>query len=98
MDFDPLSRRLCYSREELLQLRTNDVTLCRPTRKVIFRHGLWLPRYERISRQRSDRCKQSTDQLIGKADIAHSSSNLSVKLGLLNARSIGQKAANVCDL
>ena len=98
MDFDPPSRRLCYSREEPLRFRTNDVILSRPTRKAVFSFGLWLPRNERISRQPSDRCKQPTDQLIGKADIDHPSSNLSVKLGLLNARSIGQKAANVASV
>ena len=97
VDFDPPCGRLSYTRDELLQLRSHDVILPRPTRKAIFRHGLWLPRYYRISQSLPAERKQSTDQLIGTAT-TRPSPRSTVKFGLLNARSIGQKAANVASV
>ena len=97
VDFNLSGGRLSYTRDELLQLRSHDITLRRPTRKAIFSHGLWLPHCYRIPQSQPAERKQSADQLTGTATTRPSPSS-TVKFGLLNARSIGQKAANVASV
>ena len=87
---------LSYAREELLSLRRNEVKLARPARKAIFSHGLWLTRQERTARRLRE-CKQEV--AVGRKLIAAQSvTRPSVKFGLLNAQSIGNKFVDVTSL
>ena len=92
-DFDPPAHRArSYGREELLQLRSADVTLQRPVRKAIFSCGLWLPRHQRNSQQHKERKQQliatTAHATVPPSTLRGTPSSTSTKLGLRNARSV----------
>ena len=101
-----------YGREELLQLRRDDVTPPRPLRKAIFSLGIWLPRHRRNPPGNPPRDPQRKQQLTTNYDARSQpsmpssdqstpkcvSSSSSVKFGLLNARSVGNKSVNIASL
>jgi len=93
-----------YSRDQLVALR-GDVTLSRCVRKVIFSHQLWLPAYARdlrnfhgsihkygriVRRRNSNHCNQHLTQ-------NESNPHGSTSIGLLNAQSLNNKFAAVCE-
>jgi len=100
-----------YSREELLRLRPNDVALARSVRKAIFSHRLWLPSYRRTQR-RPQECQQGVPRATPAHTTSHRDRNKrkqhhtqtatatspqQTRIGLLNAQSVGNKYAAICD-
>jgi len=79
---------LTLSAEELWALRRYDVTPPREARKVIFSLRLWRPLRQRLRQQRLHR-----------SGFSHSTSihTEAVALGCVNARSVGNKAALICQ-
>lgn len=110
-----------YTRQQLLDLRNDDVTPSRQARKAIFSHRLWLPAYRRRNIQlnnnssevvSSSRCEKLTtfastvdeceNNSFPLTSPAHSRSQItnqqqcgSMKFGLLNAQSVGNKYTTV---
>jgi len=95
-----------YSRDQLVALR-GDVTLSRCVRKVIFSHHLWLPAYARdlqnfhgsihkygriVRRRNSNHCNQHWTPPQNESN-PHGSTSV----GLLNAQSLNNKFAAVCE-
>ena len=80
---------LSYTADELLEFRCYDVTLPRKTRKAIFGHRLWLPRSDRVCRQR---CQQSNG--LPPHQSVHAGG---LQLGCVNASSVANKAAIFCQ-
>ena len=80
---------LTYTADELRQLKRDDVTPSRLARKAIFRHRLWLPRFQRQSLLRRQR----------RVFPDHSSIDTDcLQLGCINARLIANRSASIHDI
>ena len=78
---------LVYSSAELRHLNRTDVTVSRPTRKVIFSLRLWRPVRQRLHSQRVLRAVPGRPVTAWECGMA---------VGCVNARSIGNKTAVLC--
>ena len=99
-----------YTRDELFGLRHRDVTPARSLRKTIFRHRLWQPAYDRKQTwwkiQRQQHIKSKVCYLADRENAPPPEPKRqqrlltpsAVKLGLLNAQSVGNSSEAIATI
>ena len=94
MSGDAVGVRIGYSRAELVSFWTPELRIDRKTRKNLFFHQLWYPRFRRIDKRYD---LHRNHRVGGPGAFFVSARRSTLGVGVINARSLNQKHASIHD-
>ena len=94
MSGDAVEVRIGYSRAELVSFWTPELHIDRKTRKNLFYHQLWCPRFRHLDKRYDLR---RNHRFGGPGAFFVSARQSTLGVGVINARSLNQKHASIHD-